>query len=336
MRLIARSTIYVLASALSLGLVACGGGGDDDPPIVVEGEAHTYVVDSVTIPLTPSEAEDLGFDLDGDTTIDNQLGNILSALISAGSGDLDLQGSIDTSVDSGEILLLASVRATALTQAANAGFSIYLGANPSPAPCTDTSDPPDPLTCRQHLDGTGSFDIETGSATSGVVGGNIIGGNFEGGPGNLQLQIAFGETAINLTLIEARARLTGISEGEIMDAIVGGAVPDENVQGEVIPAVHTSISDIITDDCPTATGPDCGCEADSTGSTLLGIFDKPMSTGCPDCVVDCEVTLAEIRQNSLIVTLLRPDVDTDGDGEPDSLSIGVGATAVAGAFTAPE
>lgn len=332
MRLIARSTIYVLASALALGLVACGGDDDDDPPIVVEGDPHTYVVDSVTIPLSPSDAEELGFDIDGDSTIDNQLGNILSALISAGGGDLDLQASIDDSVVQGEILLLANIRSTSLTQAANAGFSLYLGDNPSPAPCTT---PDDLLTCGKHLEGTGSFDIAAGSQTDGVVGGNIIGGNFTGNRGSLQLQIAFGETAINLTLIEAQTRLTGISAEGVMGAVVGGAVPDANVQNDVIPAVHTAINDIITEDCPTGAGEDCGCTADSTGTTLLGIFDKPMSTGCPDCVVDCQVTLSEIRQNQLIVTLLRPDVDTDGDNEPDSLSIGVGATAVAGAFTPP-
>lgn len=331
MRLIARSTIYVLASALALGLVACGG-GDDDEPIIVEGDPHTYVVDEVTIPLSPTEAEALGFDIDGDTTIDNQLGNILSALISAGGGDLDLQGSIDDSVAKGDILLLANIRATSLTQAANAGFSLYLGDNPSPTPCTD---PEDLATCGQHLAGTGSFDIEAGSATDGVVGGNIIGGNFEGGPGALELQIAFGETAINLTLVEARAKLTGISETGIADAIVGGAVPDENVRRDVIPAVHTAIAEIVVEDCPSGTGEDCGCTVDSTGTTLLGIFDKPVSMGCPDCVVDCRITLEEIQQNSLIVTLLRPDVDTDGDDEPDALSIGVGAKAVAATFTAP-
>ncbi len=323
MRLLSRSMFCVLATTMSLGLVACGG-DDDDDVIVPEGDHNQYVVDSVTIPLNSSQAEDLGFDLDNDGTVDNQLGNILSALIQAGgSGTLDLQGSIDTSVDAGEILLLADVQATSLTSAANVGFSLHLGDNPTPAPCTD---PLDPLTCRQHLDGNGTFDVAADSPDDVTVGGNIVGGTFNGGPGNLALQITLSEgMPINLSLIEARARLTGITATEIGDAIIGGAIPQEDIDNEVIPAVHGTVEGIIEEDC-TGSGADCGCTADSTGLTLLGIFDD---NG------DCMIPLTEIQQNSLIMTLLRSDVDTDGDGEEDALSVGVGATAVAATYPQP-
>lgn len=321
MRLLARSMFVLLTASMSFGLVACGGGDDDDDVIVPEGDHHGYVVDSVTIPLNSGQAEDLGFDIDGDGNVDNQLGNILSALIqAAGSGTLDLQGSIDNSVDEGSILLLADVQATSLTSAANVGFAVLLGDNPSPEPCTD---PEDPLTCRQHLDGSGTFDIAAGADRDLVVGGNIVGGTFTGGPGELTLQISLAAgSAINLNLIEARARLTGISEDGIDDAIIGGAITQEDIDGQVIPAVHDTVSGIIDEDC-TGTAPDC-CEAGSTGETLLGIFDENE---------DCEVPLDEIQNNSLIMTLLRADVDTDGDGEEDALSVGVGASAVKGTFT---
>jgi len=327
MRLTARSMFFVLASAASLGLTACGG-DDGDAPIVVEGDPHTYVVDTISIPVDAEEATDLGFDIDGDGRVDNQLGNILSALVTAaGGGSLDLQGSIDEAVDAGEILLLANIQATALTSASNAGFSLYLGENPSPAPCTD---PADPLTCRQHLAGTGTFDISADSPPDVTVGGNIVNGRFSGGPGDLALQISFAGTALNLPLIEARAEINGITDGAFGDSKVGGAVPDANIQNDVIPAVATAIIDIIGEDC-TGVDPNCGCEVDSTGETLLGIFDT-----LPEPDGDCVVDEAEIRENSLIQTLLRPDVDTDGDGEDDALSVGVGATGIAGTFTVPE
>jgi len=338
MRLSARSTFYVMAMAASFGMVACGG-GDDDAPIVIEGTHNTYVVDSVTIPEDADAADELGFDLDGDDTIDNQLGNILSALKqAAGSGTLDLQGSIDTSVNSGEILLLADIQATSLGQAANAGFRLFLGDNPTPAPCDSDTD----LVCRNHLDGSGSFDISADSPTDVAVGGNIIGGRFSGGPGDLALQIAFGDTAINLELIEARADITGITAGAFGNSKVGGAVPNDVIQDEVIPAVFTAISDIMDEDCPAAphttdgtcpdgeTCDDCGCIDDETGQTLMGIFDE-----VPDPDGDCQVDLQELRDNSLIKTLLRPDVDTDGDGMADALSVGVGATGIAGTYTVP-
>jgi hypothetical protein len=92
---LARSTIYVLAVA-SFGLIACGGGDDDDGGTVIEGEHHTYVVDSITVPDDNASSDALAFDLDGDGDIDNQLGDVLIALKqAAGSGSFDLQGSVD-------------------------------------------------------------------------------------------------------------------------------------------------------------------------------------------------------------------------------------------------
>ncbi|MCA9678520.1 MAG: hypothetical protein H6708_17245 [Kofleriaceae bacterium] len=325
MRLSVRSTISVLATAaLSLGLVACGGGGgDDDDDVQPTGDHYHYVVDSVTIPLDSTSATALGMDLDGDGTVDNQLGNILSALIQAGGQSLDLQGSIDTSVLQGDILLLADLQTTDLSAASAVGFSLYLGTNPNPAPCTD---PNDITTCGQHLNGDATFDVDPSQPTGARVVGTIAGGTFNGGPGDLGLQIALSAgSPINLRLVNARARVTGITGTDLGNSIVAGAVPDENIQNDVIPAVHTTVSNVIADDC-TGSGTDCGCTADSTGLTVLGIFDDDG---------DCTVTLDEIRMNSLIVTLLRPDVDTDGDGTNDALSVGVGATAIGATYTQP-
>lgn len=329
MRLSARSTFFALATAASFSLAACGGGGDDDDgPIVIEGDPHTYVVDSVTIPEDQTSANMLGFDLDGDleggdAAVDNQLGSILSALISAaGSGSLDLQGSIDEAVNAGEILLLANMQATDLTNASNAGFEVFLGANPSPAACTD---PADPTTCRQHLGGDGTFEIAAGGDQDARIGGNIIGGTFTGKNGEIALQIAFAETQINLNLTRAQAEVTGVSATGLASARIGGAVPDEQIQNEVIPAIAIAISDIVVEEGCMAGSADCGCPG-GTAETLLGIFDDNS---------DCAITESEVREDDLIMTLLRPDVDTDEDGTKDALSVGVGASAVSGTFTVP-
>jgi hypothetical protein len=320
MRLAARPIVLILAT---LGLVACGGGGDDDG-VTIEGEHHTYVIDSVAVPTTAEQATSLGRDLDGDGTIDNQLGNILSALAETAGGDLDIQAAIDTSIDDGSILLLADIQSTALDNAANAGFAIYLGETATPDPCTD---PEDPTTCRQHLQGDGTFTLD--GSTQGRVGGNIVGGRFSNSvPGELAIAISFQGAAVNLNLIQARAEVNGIAAGEFGDSILAGAVPDEDIQGEVIPAVAEQVASIIAEDCgqPKGVG-DCMCLAGETGETLLGIFDDNM---------DCQVPLEEFRADTLITTLLRPDVDTDGDEEPDALSVGVGATGISGTFTVPE
>jgi hypothetical protein len=318
---LARSTIYVLAVA-SVGLFACGGGDDDDGGVVVEGEHHTYVVDSITVPDDNASSDALAFDLDGDGDIDNQLGDVLIALKqAAGAGSFDLQASVDESVAQGDILLLADIQATDLSAAANAGLRVFFGANPNPAACTDDTD----TVCGHHLDGTGTFDVA--SDPGGVVGGDIIASRFTGGPGDLALQISFSGTLIEANLVAAKAEITGITATSFGDTKIGGGIPEDDLNNEVLPAVHMTLVDIVERDC-TGTGAMCGCMADSTGLTLLSIF--------PDELADCMMTLDELKNNSLVSTLLRPDIDTDGDSMPDALSIGVGATGTAAVYTVPE
>ncbi len=303
-----------------MALAGCGGEPlAPDAAIVPDadegpsGDHHHYVLDSVTVPVDSTQAEALGFDLDGDGTIDNNLGNILSALVQASTGTIDPQATVDTSVASGDILLLADLQALSLTTASNVGFSIYFGEDPVPAP-------PD------HLDGTGAFGVSSGTPDDSTVAGSIVSGALSGGPGTLALQIALPQaSAIDLHLLAARVSSPAVAAASIAGLRIGGAIPQADLDDEVVPAVHESVAAMIAQDC-TGSGTDCGCDVDSTGLTLLGIFDDNE---------DCAVPLEEIQQNSLVRTLLRTDVDTDGDGEPDALSCGVGATAVAATFSDP-
>jgi len=87
------------------------------------------------------------------------------------------------------------------------------------------------------------------------------------------------------------------------------------------PAIQTQLVPIITRDCPNATAPTCTCTDSSTGKTILGLFDAND---------DCMVTVEEIKTNSLIVSLLSPDVTINGKM---ALSLGIKATAVKGTYT---
>lgn len=152
------------------------------------GTNHTYVVDSVKLPVKAGEGTKYGLDLDGDAKVDNALGQILSALSSAaGSGSFDLQPTIDGQVNSGSIILLANVKATALDMATGVALQVYLGTNASPAPCTD---PLDETTCGKHLAGTGTFDVDATGPTDATMVGKIIGGQFTGGPGKVTLKLS--------------------------------------------------------------------------------------------------------------------------------------------------
>jgi len=317
---------FLLAAAvLPMSLAACG--GDDGQP-TPEGTHYYYVANQVFVPTSNTQARDYGIDLNSDGTVDNQLGMVLSTL--AGMG-FDIQATIDTAVAEGSIILLVDFQTKDFTNTTAAGIQVYLGDNEMPAAC-NAGEMYNTMTktgCKRHLDGNGSFSIAADSPQNAALGGKIVNGTFTGGPGDLSLQIALGGTnAIKLDLIGARAKAsmiseTGIGMGTSGGVIFGGAVTKDDIDNKVIPAIQTQLVPIIERDCTMPTmPPGCGCVADSTGKTILGLFDTNPK--------DCAVSVDEIKNNSLIVSLLSPDVTINGKM---ALSLGIKATAVKGMYT---
>jgi hypothetical protein len=278
-----------------------------------------------------------GMDLDsqlegGDPGVDNQLGGVLAALTGFG---FDLQTNIDESVDQGSLILLIDFQTTDFTNAGRSGMRIYLGENPNPPACTD---PQDPLTCRQHLSGTAMFDISPDSPTDALVAGPVVNGVFNGGPGTLTLQIALtAGNAIDLNLIGARAEVRMITGTTIGTGKLAGAIPEEEVNNNVLPAVQMQLADIITEGmCMSAgTPPVCTCPGGGTPQQIVDLFDTDDN---------CDVTVMEIQTNNIIMSLLAPDVRLCPDGGTtcdltangvDALSLGIQFSAVGAVFTTP-
>jgi hypothetical protein len=255
----------------------------------------------------------------------------LSALSSALG--LDIQATVQTNVDNGAVVILADLQATDLVAASGVGLRVYQGADPNPAACTD---PEDPATCGQHLQGDASFSIASTSPDNAVVIGSNVGGRFNGGPGNMQLELPLSADAdpVVFDLIGARME-AGVSDDALSDAKLGGAVSKDDILDEVVPAVVGVLASLIAADC-TGAAPDCCADGESTGAGILSYFDEDG---------DCAVSEEEIIGNSIVAsTLLNPDLDlldADGnfdpgaDGVKDSLSLGVGFSAVTATFDAP-
>jgi hypothetical protein len=314
-------------------MIACGGGGEDLP--TPEGPHYALVANKVFVPTNNNQAREYGLDLNNDKTVDNQLGMVLGTL--SGQG-FDVQGAIDEAVAEGSIILLVDFQTTSFSAAGGAGLSIKLGDVPTPAACnagemyecklgngTECNTGEAGCTCAgcgRHLNGAGSFTIDPSSPMDAVVRGKVVGGTFTGGPGDIHLEISLGGTgAIALDLIGARAKATGISDAGMESVILAGALTKEDLDTKVIPAIHGQIEPLITEDCPTPAAPDCGCMAGSTGKTILNLFDTMPK--------NCAVTVDEIKNNTLIQSLLAPDVTVDGKM---ALSLGIKATAVKGTF----
>lgn len=329
MRLVNRVSMILLASG-ALGLAACGGGDDDGPgggqgEVNPDGTHNGYVLDSLVVPASNAQATSVAVDVDGDGRKENALGNLLATL--AGF-DLDLQSAVDEQLVQGGVIILADVQATDLSAATGVGLQVFLGENPDPAACASAED----TVCGGHLEGGASFDI--GTDYDALVVGNIVGGQFEGGPGEVTIELALAaDSTVPVRLVGARVEM-GVSAGALTSGKMGGAIRSEDIDNELIPAVATLINNIVAECVPE--GENC-CEADSSGEQVLTLFDADG---------DCEVTVEELLASDLVDgTIRNPDLDLfDGDsdtfnpnqdGEKDSISLGVGFTAVSGSFTAP-
>ena len=310
-------------------LAACGGSSSSktpdappvnpdaavDAPAMAQGAHSHYVVDKVIVPTTSAQAKMYGLDLNGDGTVDNELGSVLATLSSMGA---NLQASVDHAVAVGDILMLADVQTSAFDNASDAGFTLYTGQNPNPAPCLNAQD----TVCGQHLQGTGSFDVAAMPRDTPLVGA-FASGTYTGGPGHLPLQISVlaGSMPLTLDLIGARVKFDATSTN-LTSGIIAGAVSQNDLDTKVFPAVQVSLSAQVAADCTNLTSPPgCGCASGSTGATLIGLFDANH---------DCAISVDEIKNNTLIQSLFAPDVTIEG---MPALSAGVGFTAVPATFT---
>jgi len=317
--------ILFAAALLPMSLAACGGGDDTITP---EGAHHHYVVDKALVPTNNNESREYGLDLNGDGQADNQLGMVLGTL--AGMG-FDIQATIDTAVLKGSINLLVDVQTADETfmSSAATGMSVFIGSDPQPAACmtgedvTCTTAKPAVCTgCGHQFGGAGgTFTAATNQDIA--LAGKIVGGTFTGGPGDLSIQIAIGGTmAIPLNLIGARAKATGMTADKITGIVFAGAITKTDIDTNIIPAVVNQLTPTITRDCTMPTAPPgCGCADGSTGKTIIGLFDTDMN---------CMVSVDEVKTNSLIMSLLAPDVTVDGKM---ALSLGIKVAAEKATFT---
>lgn len=323
--------------AAVLMLAACGDDGvtpsdaaiDAPPDIAIDAPVdappppvghHHYVIDSVQVPTSNTEARTFGQDLDGDTVVDNQLGQVLATF--AGQG-FEVQASTTQSVDRGTSITLLDLLANSFTTEPAATIAAFVGTNPMPAACASANDP----TCRHHLTGTASFTIPTGSVTNPPLAGTITAGALSTTPGVISVPISLvpGATPVLVKLVGAKVVASQISTAKITTLKIAGAVTNAEMTTTVYPAMRDGFQAIVARDCSAvATPPTCGCAAGSDGKTWLDLFDTAPK--------DCAIMLQEIQDSSLVQALVAPDVTIGGQM---ALSFGFQASAVAATFSTP-
>jgi hypothetical protein len=339
---------YVLFAA-----AACGGGSGGGGGVTPTGPHDHYVVNTVTAPTSQSVDAIVHVDAMGNPVKTggvgvNKLGGLFATLKLA--GNIDIQGPLTQAVNDGSIILLADLQTPDFTTAAGAGFQMFIGNNPNPPACAGSAD----TTCGKQFTGSATFGIASMSGDPALTG-PVVGGMMSGGPGDLtiEFQLAAGAgsaSPLTINLQDALVQASTISATAIGNLVIGGAILETDIDGTLIPTVASQLDATVAKECTAgsgAGGSDCGSgltTVDCSGATppkflccsgAAGQLVGDNSAVGLDAHKDCNITAADLMMNSVVSSLLSPDVASTGNGKPDSVSFGIGATCVGGVFTVP-
>jgi hypothetical protein len=291
-----------------LAFCACGDNAEPE----IRGEHHSYVMSRQNVPESYTEARELGLDLNGDGTNDNQAGMVLSKLVT--ENFVQSQVRTDRAIDRGAMIQLIDVQVPDTGYGIlAAGFVLHTGRDPEPSACADAAD----VECRRHLDGNGVFALDSRSELRPLV--SIRDKQvYSAGPGRLSLLLSVFSEPVQLDLVGARVVFDNLADGTLRGRI-GGGITEDDLFGKLMPTFLTLVVADVQHDCTALDRPpECGCRDGSAGKTYVGLFDVWPTR-------DCIVGYDEVIENSLVESLLARDVLIDG---VPALSLGIGFEAV--------
>jgi hypothetical protein len=280
--------------ALLAGACITGSGNDaPEPPVVTSGTYHHYAQRLFTLPSSSTEARAFGVDLDGDDVVDNQAGAVIAALSGLG---LDVQTASDEALTNGDLVILHSVRADALTSDDSVAWRVMAGRP------TETS---------PRWDGTDTFRVATDD------------GNFVGSIDSRGAEMAWGVVAVPLPffpdqsptilpLANAQIRAT-ITDTEC-DGVMAGAMLAPDIDTTLRRFARQAITHIERH------------PEHELARVAYQVFD---TNG------DGVITVDEMVNDPITQGLFAPDLDLDHDGDDDALSFGLGFSCEAAQFSAP-
>ena len=268
--------------------------------------ARSYLVDSVLLPTTDSEANSYAIDVDGNGFPENDFGKVLAALTTQG---FDFKSPMDAAVAAGSIVHLVHLLST------DASFANDPAAQATWCVGVPTLTPP-------LFDGT---DNPSCADTSGIFVAALSGGSFTSpapastpNPVSVDVELAIGTSHLTLTVLNARLSFTINAAGNMPVGQINGSIPHDNFLNTFPPAIAEACNASIQSD-----------PSSNTSTTCKGFFD----TGCngfPGYSGDGQIEVCEVTENALIQVLLEPDVQVaDGGTLVDANSMGIRFTAIA-------
>jgi hypothetical protein len=332
-----RSSLLKIASGVlvaftgALLTAGCGGSSVSECVNATGTNKAQYAINALQLPTNNKEHAK---DLNGDNRPDNQLGAIIGVLLSYFP---DLSGTVNKTIADGTLVMLADALSTDATFQSDpcSASNIYLGQKKM----------------NPDFTGSGTFAVDT-SVPPGAFKGSITAGTFRSNnpvtatvPATYSLSLTLipGAPPLSLQLTGAYAQYTRDASGALMAGQINGAIRNDTVQTQIIPAVAVLLSGQIAMD-PTGSG----------SMTILSIFDTGGAAD-PACAAgtcknadgtcavkgDNKIDVCEVATNPVIVNVLAPDVQlfngttyapSKDNKVKDSLSLGLGFTAVKASF----
>ncbi len=283
-----------------LAFVATAACGDNQ--YIVEGAHYQYVVSTIKLPVSATDAVAFAIDLDGDSNPDNNLGQSLDLLKGFG---FDIRSTVAEGVRNGGILMGLDLQTTDFFDADVVAVQPFVGLSAVPAPCST----PDPQSCGQHL--LGGAQIRVAPVTDdgrSYATGPLVSGRAELRAHAIPIQFSLADGVIvDVTLHDAAIRLTDIS-ADGANAILAGVLSKQDIDTVVLPQAAIQLRRVLAQDCTVApSGVGCHCHPNTGGASVAEYLDVNH---------DCQLSDTEVLESSKVRAFVTPDIldSSVGDG----------------------
>jgi hypothetical protein len=274
------------------------------------GDDHDFLVSQVFLPDDQASSETIGMDLDGDGVVDNKLGLIVATLADT-SPSFDVNAEVNDDIQSGHILMVLRERVDQFGDDDVVVTQILKGE------ITDAS----PL-----FEGNDELALHADADTDDFVCGRLTTNELMAGPAEA-VDMPFplpgmGALMFNLRQVQLLGTTTETGWTEVM---LGGGVPEEQIDSVLYPALLQWMNELIQADPNDELAQGMIMLLDGLcDNTLEGCESTVQGAGECDNTADPPViSETELRCSRMMSTALSPDVDLDGDGTPDAISVGL-------------
>jgi len=253
-----------------------------------------HVLDRVLMPTSSEDVAACAVEHKGKKY--NALGQVMVPLILTLT-KIDTQEAPDLAIHSGKALNLLRLKAKGLTNAATAVGQLWPGKTR-----TCCSKPGDAKACKAEayktcFGGSGVFSPDPKAPAATAIKGSITGGKLALGPGKVVARFPIAETpAMDMPISGARISGALTAKG-LTSGCLTGALTAQAIDTVLLPRLAGWLNSIP--------------KGDPSKKTYL-----PLEY-LLDLNKDGVITVAELKQNTLLQTFLKGDLDMDGDGTLD-------------------